>query len=651
MVVLGLHFGHDASVAVLVDGRIASYVLRERFTRVKHAMTLDVDCVSRALHEAGVKPSDVEWCAVTSTQNVELFIDDPAWLHVSYEIDARHRVPSLRSDTVRANPGLPDLLARSVGRLVHGGDTGSLAETYRKTFPEYERYSPEEIERCGCLDDFGSIPAWQQGLTLDELAAVDARAALQGDATRLGFHAPVVVTLAGTRIPGYFIHHHMAHAGSSYYSSGFPEAAILSHDGFSTGQGYHGGMYYYGRGHRIYPLMPHHLVLGMMYDAVGIRLGLGVTGPAGKLMGLAAWGQPRFFHERFVGNRYDLARRGIDQPAETWWQHCVGVAGRMGYDLALLGKPEHATAPVNADIAASTQRLFEASRMLAVRSLHDMLGRSGVSSDNLCLTGGVALNCPSNTQIYNESPFRHVHVEPYCDDGGLSIGAARVLHHNLLDLPRMTADSPPASAYLGVQYRAADVDAALAACGDRIRVARNVDVGMMAAADLQEDRVVALFCARSEAGPRALGHRSILAHPGQEANWARVNRIKFREPWRPFAPVVLEEEQARWFAGAPSPSPYMLFNARVRSERIPAVTHRDGTARVQSVPPDGSDYRRIIEQFFRATGIPVLLNTSFNGPGEPVVETPGDALRFFLASELDVLYLQGHRVVRAGAGA
>jgi carbamoyltransferase len=172
------------------------------------------------------------------------------------------------------------------------------------------------------------------------------------------------------------------------------------------------------------------------------------------------------------------------------------------------------------------------------------------------------------------------------------------------------------------------------------------DPAEAAAADLAEDRLIGWYEGSSEIGPRALGHRSILADPRKAENWPRVNRLKGREPWRPFAPAVLESEAPKWFYGAPNPSPYMLFNASIRSNQAPAITHVDGTSRIQTVSPANGEIHRVIKHFFAKTGMPMVLNTSFNGPGEPIVESPGDAIRFLVASTLDALYMGGFRITR-----
>jgi carbamoyltransferase len=172
------------------------------------------------------------------------------------------------------------------------------------------------------------------------------------------------------------------------------------------------------------------------------------------------------------------------------------------------------------------------------------------------------------------------------------------------------------------------------------------DAAQDAAQDLADGRIIGWFEGRSEIGPRALGHRSILADARERAKWEQVNLVKGREFWRPFAPAVLASEAANWFTGLPLPSPYMLFTGTATSSKVPAITHADGTARIQTVDATSGDFFRLLESFFAITGVPIVMNTSFNGPGEPIVELPADALRFLISSKLDALYIGGMRVTR-----
>ena len=357
-------------------------------------------------------------------------------------------------------------------------------------------------------------------------------------------------------------------------------------------------------------------------------------------MGLAGYGQPRFFDPRFVGNEYDWKNTALTQ--RDWLTHCLEMARGMGYDLQPFGVPSRIEEPINADLAASTQKLFEETYLGAVKTLHAVISKTGRNSDNLCLTGGCALNCPSNSRVFQEGPFEKLFVEPGCDDSGLAIGAAAWLCHNVLDQPLPPREAHQhATPYLGLPVGHDVIHAALDAAGDTIRFAACADAAASAADDLAQDRIIGWFEGRSEIGPRALGHRSILADPRQAANSMRVNALKGREPWRPFAPAVLASQAEAWFAGMPLPSPYMLFTATVRSPELPAITHADGSARIQTVDPSCGEFFRVIEEFFARTGVPVILNTSFNGPGEPIVETPQDALRFLVTSRLDALYMGG----------
>jgi carbamoyltransferase len=307
------------------------------------------------------------------------------------------------------------------------------------------------------------------------------------------------------------------------------------------------------------------------------------------------------------------------------------------------------TDPINADLAASTQMLFEECYLQAVRATKGLLHNSGIESDNLCLSGGTALNCPSNSRIFQGGSFGSMFIEPSCGDEGLAIGGALYVHHHLFQNP-VSRDPRrlPLSPYLGLEIREADVRRALEACASGIRYEKRSDNPEQAARDIHGNKIIGWFEGRSESGPRALGHRSIVANPMHRENWERVNRIKQREVWRPFAPSVLEEESPNWFKGLPHPSPYMLFTGQVISSSLPAITHVDGSSRIQTVDSSAGDYYRMIKAFHRLSGVPVVLNTSLNGPGEPIVETPEQALAFFINSELDALYMNGFKITRAG---
>lgn len=626
----------------MVDGRVTAYVLRERHSRVKHAVTLEWRNIAAALSAAGLAASDVDYCAITSTQEIELVIDDPESLSVTLAPHPGHTAPCSLTALFEMEGRSPERLLRA--SLLDICCSGTRADTYQhglytRAFPEHKGKNAAHFWSLGWLDQYVRLGSSATS-TMAEIAALEIGGEIGSELTRRGFHYPVTVHLAGRPVAGYFIAHHMAHAASSFYQSGFSESAILTHDGFSNGAGDLSGLMLYGTGHEIHPIAAHHLDLGGVYDDVAVRLGLGFVGPAGKLMGLAAYGSPRFFDAAYVGNHYDRKARGL----APWWDHCLTRARAMGYDMGPLGDPAQATAPINADIAASTQKLIEGVQLLGAETLHQVLARSGRNVSALCLSGGCALNCPSNSRVLADGPFEQVFVEPGCDDSGLPIGAALYLHHNVLD--RQIERSEPATAYRGVDVTPLQIEQALTGAGDRIRYESCPNAAALAAEDLENNRVVGWFEGRSEIGPRALGHRSILADARDADNWRRVNRIKGREWWRPFAPSVLETHAGQWFEGMPAHSPYMLFNARVLSPHIPAVTHVDGTSRVQTVDPDCGQFYGLLRAFHERTGVPVVLNTSLNGPGEPIVETPADAVRFLCDSEIDVLYLEGYRVWR-----
>lgn len=637
MIILGLHFGHDASVSIIRDGEVLLNVERERVSRIKHAISLSAEDVRLCLEDAGVGLEEIDYCTVTSTQYVEYAFVDPSKLKVTFEPHEGHRLPCTLVDRLHVTPAqMNERKVESLRWVVRNAPK----HIYFDMFPDAPAYVNDDERFFGAFESFITLDLWSKRRSLRDVSRTDYSPLLQNDEVSYGFHYPVTVELLGRRIAGYVCSHHYAHAAYAFYKSPFGSAAILSHDG---GPSYMSGLFAYGRDNRLYPWAPNWLAMGETYEFAALAVGLGGIGSTGKLMGLAAYGKPRFYSPDFVGNHYDAGRR---HPRE-WIKHCVREATSMGYDLTPMGDRRRLLEPVNVDIAASTQRLVEETMVFAANSLHQALAGSGVQTSDLCLSGGVALNCPANTRIREESAFRSTFIPPAVGDGGLATGSALALYYNVLGNPRHPRPESPSIAYLGLNASASEglLRETLDRYAERVSI-EPCDAAVRAAGDVADDRVIGWFEGRSEVGPRALGHRSILANPAIARNWARVNAIKGREEWRPFAPAVPEEDADRFFGGVAFPSYFMLLNASVRSTKLPAITHRDGSARVQTVSAEVGEFHRLLAELGRRTGVPVVLNTSFNGPGEPIVETPGQALEFLLRTNLDAVYFKGLRVTR-----
>ncbi|MEM0911211.1 MAG: carbamoyltransferase C-terminal domain-containing protein [Pseudomonadota bacterium] len=636
MYVLGFHFGHDASMCLIRDGSIQEYYLRERHSRNKHCISLFYEDIKAFLHAAGVEFKDIDYCAVTSTQNMEFIFDNNA-INIEHKFDQPIDLPCTLTNNIKLKPPLISTLMDQL----YNDSQEFAAVAYRKLFPEAAEKDKAFWHSTPFIDNYVSAPVWQNANTLNQLNL--RLSELKNEQLRYGFHSPIEMTLDGVTKSGFCVNHHMCHAAASFYTSDFKKAAILTHDGFGNGVGYQSGMFYIGVDNAIYPIWPHHLDIGAIYARVAVRLGLGDVGAPGKMMGLSAYGKPIFYDSRCMGNYYD---RSVDKCFTDFWiEQCLEKATFMGIDTAPFGDKDKVLEQINVDIAASTQKLFEESRLQAVNVLHNIMQFSGECVSNLCLSGGTALNCPSNSQILNESPFESVYIEPLCDDGGLSIGAAFFVHYNLLNNERhATNNHNTLSPYMGTQVEA-ESDLEKIAEKYELELHDSEDFVADIAHALQNNKVVAYFEGKSEAGPRALGHRSILANPCYKDNWQRVNKIKQREQWRPFAPVTLQEKFGDYFADTDARCPYMLFNARVISQDIPAVTHVDGTARVQTVTSEmNGNYYRIVNAFGELSSVYVLMNTSLNGPGEPIVETMEQAVRLFANTELDLLCINGQLV-------
>ena len=659
MIFLGIHNGHGGSVSVVKDGTVINCIERERLIRRKHAIGVTLAEITAALDDAGVGIDDIDFCAVTSTQRLEHIFHEPDRFSFAINLEAPHaeHCPAARgldeaAIEARSHSVLSDVLKE--GRF----------------HPYIDRTSPDLMNALGrgdcvrAIEDFWVSDAWTEPRGIAALDQVPLDDALSEEA-RLGATLPVDVTLDGRTIPGFLMSHHYAHAAYAFYGSDFDRAAILSHDGSTPNGPYWGGMYYYGEGNKLYSVAPHFLSQGHLYERIAFLLNLGYDTGAGKLMGLAPWGKPVFYDETFVGNFHDGPNAPLNPDAVAanteiphwindeahallyrWLNHCLTKARELDYDLSPLGDTDKLLEPINADLAASTQKLFEETLIAVAAAQSRIQEKLGRPTENLCLTGGTALNCPANTRIHNETPFANVFVPPAVGDDGLSIGSALAVCHNICDRPRNDqGNDNTTGVYLGVARQTSAEE--LARLSPDITVETVDDPAREAARYLSEDKIVAWYEGRSEVGPRALGHRSLLAHPGPKANWERVNHLKKRELWRPFAPSVLAEHCDDYFEGAPVPSPYMLFTAQVtKPDALGAITHVDGSARTQTVSPANGTYYRLISSFFEMTGLPVVLNTSLNGPGEPIVETPADAVRFLTGTAVDVLFVDGYKITR-----
>jgi carbamoyltransferase len=449
------------------------------------------------------------------------------------------------------------------------------------------------------------------------------------------------------------VEHHKAHLASSFFVSGFGEAALLSVDGLGD---FASTMWGIGKGHEMAiagsVAFPHSL--GFFYTALTQYLGFWKYGDEYKVMGLASYGQPEFKDEfaRIVlldglngKPRFNLALDYFIHHkvgSEITWDEGSPVVGKL-YSNFLekrLGAAREAGSAVDhrhQNIAASLQARLEDSVLSLLNQLHRLYGVK-----KLCMAGGVAFNCVANGMIFERTPFEEVYIPPAAGDAGLAIGAAFYVTHQTLNRPReFTMDH----AYWGPQFTSEQIGQALsrkkiADSGFRIAELSDEEITQETARRIADGKIIGWFQGRLEFGPRALGNRSIVVDPRRAEMKDILNsRIKHRESFRPFAPSILEERVSDYFDHS-HPSPFMLMTYHVRPEKrneIPAPTHVDGTGRLQTVNREQNPrYWQLIGEFERLTGVPVVLNTSFND-NEPVVCTPEEAIECFLRTKMDVL--------------
>ncbi len=468
-----------------------------------------------------------------------------------------------------------------------------------------------------------------------------------------------------------FSEHHLSHAASAFFPSPFDNAVVLTMDGvgeWATTSVAH------GHGNRLEVVRELHFPhsLGLLYSAFTYYTGFKVNSGEYKVMGLAPYGAPRHA-QTILDHLIDLKPDGSFRLDQSYFDYCTGLRMTSAKFDALFGgparQPEQPLEQRHMDLAASIQQVTEEVVLRMTRSLARETG-----SRNLCLAGGVALNCVANGKVLRDGAFRNIWVQPAAGDAGGALGAALAAHHLLKGAPRLPRNGADGmkGAYLGPAFAQEDIESRLTAAGARYQVLADDALLDATVVALMNEQAVGWFQGRMEFGPRALGARSFLADPRSTSMQRLLNlKVKFRESFRPFAPSVLREDVSDWFE-LDRDSPYMMFVADVAAGRrltmtaeqdalfgidklnqarseIPAVTHVDYSARVQTVHQDTNPrYHALLSRFKQRSGCPVLVNTSFNVRGEPIVCTPEEAFRCFMATGAELLVC-GNCLVRKDA--
>ena len=587
--ILGISaYYHDAAAALVVDGDIFAAAQEERFTRRKHDCSFPSRAVAYCLAEAGLTTEQLDYV---------VFYDKPFL-------------------------------------------------TFERLLETYVSFAPR-----GFRSFLQAMPVW----VTDKLHLPrEIRRQLGGGYTK---------RLA-------FVEHHESHAASAFFPSPFDEAAILTFDGVGEWATATMGI---GRGNRMQLhaelRFPHSL--GLLYSAFTYFTGFKVNSGEYKLMGLAPYGEPTYV-DRILDTLVDLRDDGSFRLNPRYFDYCTRL--RMTskhFDELFDGPPRPPEAPITQremDLAASIQHVTEE---IVVRAARHLQATTGMT--NLCLAGGVALNCVANSRILRDTPFERIWVQPAAGDAGGSVGAALFVWHQLLDNERAPCGRDrQRGSFLGPRYSSDEVVACLSPNGATYRVLDDeVELCDLVAGLLADGNVVGWFHGRMEFGPRALGARSILGDPRSPRMQSVMNqKIKFRESFRPFAPAVLLDHVDDWFErAAGEESPYMCLVAPVAAAQrtataganrqgldklgvirstIPAVTHVDLSARLQTVDAERhSRFHLLLERFHQRTGCPVLVNTSFNVRGEPIVCSPDDAFRCFMATGMDALVLEDAVLLKA----
>ena len=579
MYILGISaFYHDSAACLIQGGKVIAAAQEERFTRKKHDPRFPTNAVNYCLQEAGIRPFDL---------NYVVYYDKP-------------------------------LL------------------TFERLLLSYLSVAPK-----GLRSWLKAIPVWLgQKLQVPKVIK-----------EKIGYEGEVL-----------FTEHHEAHAASAFFPSPFGKAAVLTIDGVGE---WATTSYGVGNGKELHLLKELQFPnsLGLLYSAFTYFSGFKVNSGEYKLMGLAPYGKPRY-KDLILRELVDVKIDGSIQLNLAYFDFLGGLRmTNKHFDRLFNGGPRKPETPITQremDLAASIQEVTEE---IVLKMAHHVFNETKMK--NLCLAGGVALNCVANGRILRESPFENIWIQPAAGDAGGALGAALSVWHHYLDNDRvLERDSVCQSGpYLGPYYSNDIIKKFLDASGYTYHPLVPEKRAHAVAEQIAAGKIVGYMCGRMEFGPRALGARSILGDPRREETQTTMNlKIKYRESFRPFAPSVLEEKASDYFE-INGKSPYMLLVANLKKERclpqpqqegmdilarlkvkrsdIPAVTHLDYSARLQTVSPRNKpDYYDVISAFEKLTGCPVIVNTSFNVRGEPIVCTPEDAYRCFMRTEMDVLVLE-----------
>jgi len=465
-----------------------------------------------------------------------------------------------------------------------------------------------------------------------------------------------------------FGEHHFSHAASAFYASPFEEAVVLTLDGVGE---WATTTVSIGKGHELDIVKEIHFPhsLGLLYSAFTYYIGFKVNSGEYKVMGLAPYGEPKY-KDLILEKLIDLKEDGSFRLNQSYFNYATGLTMVNQKFVDLFGEPirkpdTDRLTQFHMDIAASVQAVTEEVVLTMIRSLS-----KEYNIPNLCMAGGVALNCVANGKILNDKTFKDIWIQPASGDAGGALGGALAVWHKELNKPRaVNPDDAMQGSYLGPSYKQESIEKELLDCGAKFDSVTEDEMIEQASQALDDGKAVGWFQGRMEFGPRSLGNRSILGDPRSEKMQKTLNlKVKYRESFRPFAPSVLREDVTEWFE-LDYDSPYMLLVDDVRKDKriemtkeekslfgidrlnikrssIPAVTHVDYSARIQTVHKETNPkYHALISKFKEKTGCSVVVNTSFNVRGEPIVCTPQDAFRCFMGTELDVLVV-GNCVLR-----